>query len=358
MEKIHAAGLIYGPQEHHLDHIAPIAILMNVPLIVTEPHLEDLANKYYPQLVTFCFDYVELGKVVVQEYEVIFSSLPQDLFNQIFFVAENLFKKKLLSIWCPHGNSDKGHASFFMEGLNKEKIALVYGQKMIDFLIEKKAYSQLYATIIIGNYRYAHYQACAPFYDRLVEEEVATKLRQNSPTILYAPTWDDAENSSSQSKALQPLIENLPDHWNLIVKPHPNTMQKILHLDDSIQKENLLILKDFPPIYPLLKYVDVYLGDLSSIGYDFLTFQKPMFFLNSSRRDQKQDKGLYLYQCGTVIEPEDFSRFFSIIEKTPAKSFQKIQDEVYSYVFGKGENTKEKIRETYERYLEEKHPLF
>ena len=32
----HCAGLIYGPDLHHLDHLAPICSLMNIPLIVTE----------------------------------------------------------------------------------------------------------------------------------------------------------------------------------------------------------------------------------------------------------------------------------------------------------------------------------
>ena len=351
MDTLQAAGLIYGLQEHHLDHIAPMAILMGIPLIVTEAYLEELALKYYPQLVTFCFDYPEIGEKLVQEFDVIISSMPRDLFDQIVFVAENLRQKRVLNIWCPHGNSDKGYASYFMEGLQKEEIALVYGQKMIDFMIQKKVYSQLYAAIVVGNYRYDHYQMCAPFYDSLIQKEIASKLKKGIPTVLYAPTWDDAENSSSFQGAIDLLIENVPNTWNLIVKPHPNTLEKMGDPDRWADKENILIIKDFPSIYPLLNFVDVYLGDFSSIGYDFLTFQKPMFFLNLNRRDPNTDKGLYLYRCGTVIEPENFEKVFSIIEKSDASRYKKIQEEVYAHVFGNVENPKEKIEESYERFL-------
>lgn len=74
-----------------------------------------------------------------------------------------------------------------------------------------------------------------------------------------------------------------------------------------------------------------------------------MFFLNSARRDPKTDKGLYLYRCGTVIEAEDFGNIFSIIEKSDGAPYKRIQEEVYGHVFGKSDNTKEKIKESYER---------
>lgn len=171
-----SAGLIYGPHPHHLDHLAVLCILLDIPLIVTEHEIEEQASRYYPQLVTFYMASVGLAEQVTRSYQVIFSSLPKDLFDQIFFVAEHLLKKKLLNIWVPHGNSDKGHASYFMEGLVKEKIALVYGQKMIDFFIEKKVYSQLYAAVVLGNYRYGFYQEHKRFYDQLVQKEIFDKL--------------------------------------------------------------------------------------------------------------------------------------------------------------------------------------
>lgn len=344
---MNAAGLIHGPQEHHLDHIAPLAILLGIPLIVTEPKLEELSAKHYPGLVTHCFAYPELGETIVREYDLIFSSLPKDLFDQIVFIPQQLHQKEVMSIWCPHGNSDKGHTSYFMEGLSKETIALVYGNKMIEFLKEKKAYAQLFSAIAIGNYRYEYYKRCASFYKVLVEEDISSKLKKRNPTVLYAPTWDDAERSSSFREAIDPLIKELPDNWNLIVKLHPNTLEQLGPHTSWPKQENLLFLKEFPSIYPLLDFCDVYLGDMSSIGYDFLTFQKPMFFLNPRGRDPETDKGLFLHQCGETIDG-DFSRIFS---QEQSDHYKKIQREVYAHVFGSCKNIKEKILNTYEQFL-------
>ena len=193
---------------------------------------------------------VEIGEKVAREYDVIFSSLPTDLFNQVFFVAENLLGKKLLNVWCPHGNSDKGRTTYFMEALGKEKIALVYGKKMIDFLVEKKVYNQLYATILLGNYRYAFYQSCQSYYEKRAEEEIFSKLPQGKPTLLYAPTWGDAEDSTSLFEDFPLLLDSLPESLNLFVKLHPNLYQNPAKLQPLLDKaeaeENVFIIKDFP----------------------------------------------------------------------------------------------------------------
>ncbi|MBI3211196.1 MAG: CDP-glycerol glycerophosphotransferase family protein [Simkania negevensis] len=164
------------------------------------------------------------------------------------------------------------------------------------------------------------------------------------------------------------LVKNIPDHYNLIVKLHPNLkadlykMEKIIH--EAENKPNLLILKEFPLIYPLLNSVSIYLGDMSSIGYDFLKFNKPMFFLNQNQRDLKKDKGLYLFQCGVSIERHEYNQIFQIIEKNLPKDqerYQKIREEVYCYVFGKGENEKhikERVRKEVEEVLDERFDLF
>ncbi len=342
-----AAGLIYGRQEHHLDHLAPLSIQLGIPLIVTEPRLAELAKRHYPKLTTLLFDYAEMGDALVQGYDLIFSSMARDLFDQIVFIAESLRQKRVQTIWCPHGNSDKGHASYFMEGLKREEVALVYGQQMVDFLTLKGVYSSLKSAIVIGNYRYNYYLSAAPFYDGLVQREISSKLKRGNRTLLYAPTWDDAESSSSFYEAIDTLIDQVPDEWNLIVKPHPNTLETMEDPERWRSRENVLIIKDFPSIYPLLNFVDVYLGDFSSIGYDFLTFKKPMFFLKSSGRKATGDKGHYLHRCGRVIEAENFGEIFSTIESSSSGSYKKIQEEVYAHVFGEGEDAKEKIREVY-----------
>jgi CDP-glycerol glycerophosphotransferase (TagB/SpsB family) len=332
-----SASLIYGSHLHHLDHIGPLASLLEIPLFVTEEELKTFANHYYPSLLTINVVPSKLAEKITSSYEIVFSSLPKDLFDQIFFLTNTLLNKKLLNVWVPHGNSDKGHHSYFMEGLKKETIALVYGKKMIDFFIEKKVYSQLDAAITVGNYRYDFYKQHKSFYDTVATKEIFSLFPKGNKTVLYAPTWQDAENSSSLNLAWPLLLKTLPDNWNLLLKLHPNEkhhphkIQKFF--EEAEKRDNVHVIENFPPIYPLLSQVDCYLGDMSSIGYDFLTFKKPMFFLNQNRRELKKDPSLFLFRCGRAVEPEEYETVFSLIQKEE-NPFSQIQEDVYRYVFG------------------------
>lgn len=330
-------GLVYGSQEHHLDHIATLCAVLDIPLVVTDEEIERQAKLYYPQLIVFFFPYLTAHNQIVQNYDVIITAMPTDMFDSLFFLAKKLTKKNPITVWCPHGNSDKGHDSFFMSALNKEKILLVYGKKMWDFLKNKEALGPEAHVISIGNYRYEFYQKHRTFYQKLLHTEVASKLQSNIPTYLYAPTWEDHEKASSFHLAIPYLLETLPQGLNLIVKFHPNTL---LEESSAIKKlfwkyetaPNVLFLEHFPMIYPLLDFVSLYIGDTSSIGYDFLSFNKPMFFLNVLEKKPSRP----LDTCGNVIAKDTFPSIYSYITqqlKTDDASFKRARAKMYDYTF-------------------------
>ena len=335
------AGLIYGEAPHYIDHLAPLCSLLDIPLLVTGEEEEASLKKFYPQVNTTLINAIQMPDFVVSHLDVIITCTPRILFDEIFFFTQKLYNKKIHTLWCPHGNSDKGHNSLFMEGLNKEEIALVYGQKMIDFLQLKGSFSQLKKHIITGNYRKSYCLKHQEFYNQIVQDKILKKLPSAQKTVLYAPTWKDCENSSSFTKAIPFLVEALPDHWNLIIKPHPHLLaeneEKNRALIDFYEgHERVLFLTEFPPIFPLLKQADLYIGDFSSIGYDFLGFNKPMFFLNEQERDFEKDPGLYLYQCGTEIRPANYGKIYELIQenlKEDSLRFSKIRKEVDEYTF-------------------------
>lgn len=353
-----AAGLIYGPASHYIDHLAPLCDLLDIPLFVTEEEEESLTRTFYPPVEVQRVDAIRLPDFFTQEIDIAFVCTPRALFDEIFFFPQKLRGKRVHTIWCPHGNSDKGHLSFFMEGLKHEEAALVYGEKMIDFLKQKNAFAQLKRYVVTGNFRKDYYLRHKTFYDKVVQERFLKKLPPAEKTVLYAPTWNDKESSSSFAAAIEPLIEQLPPHWNLLIKLHPNLLmgneariQKLI--DKHQERDRALFITDFPPVFPLLSACDLYIGDLSSIGYDFLGFDKPMFFLNQQKRDPKVDAGLYLYQCGTQILPEDYEKIYEIIQKALPKdhvSFSEARKKVHAYTFGprKSEKTlKEEIESIY-----------
>jgi CDP-glycerol glycerophosphotransferase (TagB/SpsB family) len=314
---------------------------LDIPLLVTEEEEEASVRYFYPTVKVHRIPSIEMPDLLVKNIDIAFVCTPRLLFDESFFFAQKLRNKRVHTIWCPHGNSDKGHLSVFMEHLNKEEIALVYGDKMIDFFKQKEVFHQLKTHVAVGNYRKSYYLKYKNFYDQIVQEKVLKKLPKAEKLLFYAPTWKDVESSSSFFEATSFLIENLPPQWNLLIKPHPNIFmgneEKTRKFIETYEtKKNVLFLEDFPPIAPLLAFMDIYIGDFSSIGYDALSWNKPMFFLNQQKRDPKTDPGLYLYQCGIEILPDQYERVYDIIKDSipqEANYFGEIRKTIDRYTF-------------------------
>jgi hypothetical protein len=338
-------GVGINPQSqiHFIDHLAVICILMDIPLIFTDAEDYHLGKKYYPGLQAELLDYQQLSPdYLTSHYDVLFLSdlWDKQTFHQQFAPFEEKYNKSLRHVHCPHGFSDKG---FYLKKCVSEDIVLLYGQNMIDQLKYYGAFEELEHYVISGNYRYTYFKQHRAFYDQVIQSKVFEKFAKHQPTILYAPTWLDLEESTTFFDAYSYVLGTLPNHFNLIVKLHPR-----LELDDTglyyhimgkfENKPNIVFLKDFPLVYPLLAHVDLYLGDMSSIGYDFLAFNKPLFFLNKQRRDPLTDRGLYLFRCGRDIKPEGYPLLYQFIEAHLQKDqehFGAIRQEVYDYTFGK-----------------------
>lgn len=330
------AGFIYSSPSHHYDHIASLCIFLDLPLIVTEEEVMHHLQKIYPSLVVHYFDYLNLGKEVVSRYTALFSCHPRPYLERMFSFSEELLNKRCVSFFIPHGNSDKGHKSQLIEGIKHEALVGVYGKKMLDFFTEKGVSRQLFGTVHLGNYREKVYCKLKPHFLKLLQEQVSVDSKKK--TILFAPTWDDAEQSCSLFSIIDTLLKKKPEHIRLLIKPHPNTFltqtAKMEQLQGKIDKLNdTFLIRDFPPIYTLLDIADIYLGDMSSIGYDFLTYNRPMFFLNPNNRNPSFDKGLQLMRCGEIIYPESFDVLYDVIEH-PQTELKKARHDMYHYTFG------------------------
>jgi CDP-glycerol glycerophosphotransferase (TagB/SpsB family) len=96
----------------------------------------------------------------------------------------------------------------------------------------------------------------------------------------------------------------LPSTLNLLVKPHPNTILRnapqLERLIGKTERSNLQFLTENFPIFALLERCDAYLGDRSSIGYDYLLLDKPLFFLDPHHHPKGRD----LLGCGQSVTPE------------------------------------------------------
>jgi hypothetical protein len=291
------AALNTGPDFHLLDHIAPLSNLMKMPLLVTEEKNFELACRYYPDVDAKLFPDLEYRlSDLAANYDALFEcKYWQPHLKQLF---RDLFRKDMRLVFCPHGQSDKGYAAPLLSPYAMQDLVLLYGdllkEMLKDLQIEARA-----ATV--GNFRLSYYLQNQSFYDALAEKEIFSRLPKNKKTLLYAPTWRDADSASSFFESAPPIFD-LPSDWNLIVKLHPLLEQRdparfyrISAMAEN--KPNVLLVSEFPPVYPLLSRVDAYLGDYSSVGYDFLYFQKPMFFLLNSNLPRGR-----IHSCGIVLE--------------------------------------------------------
>lgn len=324
-----AAGYLPGNLEHHLDHLAPFCSLMEWPLIVTDEDIFELAIRYYPDLQVYYWNSIEAPFEVTQQFEIVVTTLPRPAFDEIFFIAEASLRKRLRTLWLPHGNSDKGHLTLSMEALSSEETLLVYGPKMVDFLAQKQVIETIKNIIPIGNFRWAYFQKHRDFYNNILD---AIPLKD--PFILYAPTWNDREQSSSFEMAIDAIIQHL-SHFPLVVKPHPNATQDIRVIQKRLSYDpKVTWLEKFPPIYPLLEKTSHLIGDFSSIGYDFLRFNRPMLFFNASNRSN-EDAGRFLHRYGESMTIDDVPSLPSKLKSSAYQSqLQPMRRELYRYTFG------------------------
>lgn len=330
-----SAAILYGSSLHYLDHLAPLSSLLEIPLLVDDEELYSLAKKYYPKLrLTLCGSQ-EIYFYAAENFDYLITCRPRPLFDVDFFLPQTLLKKKLKTIWCPHGNSDKGRSSFLMEGLKLEDLLLIYGRRMHAFIRQKGVRAK---CLKVGNYRYRYFLENKRFYENILQKEKLF-FPCGKKTILYAPTWKDYENSSSLETFLDPLLQS-PKDINLIIKPHPNLfltqpleMEKLM--EDAKRTKNVRVIKDLPVIYPLLSVVDGYLGDMSSIGYDFLTFQKPLFFLTAPNHLSSKSS-YFLHQCGLDLSkenPEDLMKTISLFFQKKEDLFVSMRKKIYRETF-------------------------
>ncbi len=303
---------------------------MDIPLIVTELSTYEMAQEFYPQ---FQLIYRPLSELTLDYLASHF-----DLIYQCgkFWALELLplfqffYQKKMRLVFCPHGNSDK-EAIVAQIPLGYD-CALAYGDQMHRRL-KKTGARHLIKT---GNLRLAFYQKNKAHLDHLAETKVFSHFDGTKPIALYAPTWDTEKSPTSFFDSTALLVEKLMPRFHLLIKPHPLLEENrpahfhrlISHYEN---KKGVFVLKDFPAIYPLLERTDIYIGDYSSIGYDFLYYDRPLYFLPSKEQTA-------LRRCGASIEKiEQRDRFSKARKKT------------YKEAFGEGFNLKSVKKEIEKR---------
>lgn len=329
----------------HLDHLAPLCYFLDMPFVVTNPKIYEHCQKYYPQVNVIYKDFTNFTiNYLAENFDVLFLSA-KAWGVELSHLIQRHEKKVMRFIYCPHGNSDKTYGYEHIDRHFKHDIHLVYGQQMTDYLTQYELLHLMKATVTVGNYRQIFYHKYQHAFDRYAEAMIFSQFAKKQKTVFYAPTWRDLENNTSFLDYQHTLLKDLPAHLNLIIKIHPllekyNPAQTYYLLEKCKDLPNVVAILDIPFIYPIMNRSDIFLGDYSSVGYDFLFFQRPMFFLTHGKRDTP------LTHCGHIIEQMPFKSIESHLEN----SHQEAQQRLYNYAFEQS-TSPEQFAETIAHHL-------
>ena len=314
-----ACALNTGPDFHLLDHIAPLASLLSIPLIVTEPENEQLASAYYPEVEVRYWPDIErrLGDLAAEFNALIECKYWLPHLKNLF---KTLYHKEMRLIFCPHGQSDKGYRAPLLAPYTNQDAVLLYGNLLKTMLVELDLWPSIQRAAFVGNYRAAYYKIHRARLQKQTDAEIFSKLNPRNRTLLYAPTWADADGASTFFAQIENLARAKTCEWNVIVKVHPLLRQRqpaeFYRLDGILQKKaNWILVDEFPLVLPVIDRIDAYLGDYSSVGYDVLMFEKPMFFFTQPHLPQ-----IRIHSCGTVLDP--LKPIFPAIERGIARDFR------------------------------------
>lgn len=328
-----------GSDTHLLDHIAPLASILEAPLIVTEEENRILAQRYYPEVQTELWPDIEFRlKEIGERFDLIIES--KYWAPQLKQLIQTLYGKTVRLVFCPHGQSDKGYQTPLLAPYALQDAVLIYGDLLKQMLTELNIWPHIKDFALIGNHRLSYYLKNRTRLDATVEKEIFSQLKQKNKTLFYAPTWRDADGATTFFSDIQLLYNQLPDDWNVIVKPHPLLEQRDLSHYERLhrireQKNNWLVLERFPLIYPILDRIDAYLGDYSSVGYDALAMQKPLYFLSHHHIPNPR-----LHLCGKILDRS--KNLFDQIQKNE-QNYSKQQRALSTLAFTPGIDVKGQI---------------
>ncbi len=320
-------GILSGRKISFLDHLIPLCSMMGIPLYCTDRWTAELADIFYPSVSL-------VKKPLLESYDAFFyvelSRTPLGSFD----FRQFLHTQPKRSVFGFHGNSDKNLDTFWIERLVDEDLVLVYGDFFIDCLKDKGVWPRLNSVVRTGNYRLNYYEKQRAFFERVVNPYRFSASKRK--TILYAPTWCYPDRHSQWNSSFfdthRDVLESIPEDFQIFVKLHPYYFslfpKEVADLKKALEEhEQIRFLDETPLIYPFLEQADIYLGDYSSVGYDFLAYNRPMFFL-SPRED------VFLHRCGRWIAPKEYPHLYSILRDDRQETLRETRQQMYHYVFG------------------------
>jgi hypothetical protein len=313
-------GLALAWEPHQVEHLAPWCEALGFPMLL--PEQPDLASaaRVYPGVAVERLAGWTMPQTIGQLRAAVRKRgarvvLYSDLFGRNALRALFGGRRDAPRVaYVPHGFSEKRQD--WARGTAFQDIAVLYGQHAFDQLVALGVAPYLHHFLVSGNLRRAYHARHAAWFGSLLEPLGLAGARPGR-TLLYAPTWQDAIGSSSFFRAFAGFVGALPADWRLIVKLHPHLERYAQALDELAvltRGRDVHLVRASPLTYPFLELADAYVGDMSSLAYDYLAYGRPMFFTNGKAGEASDAAGSRLFACGTVIAQERVGDLYRIVD--------------------------------------------
>jgi hypothetical protein len=257
-----------------------------------------------------------------------------DLLVTPSFLRSEERTKNTKAVQIFHGMSDKPFT--YERDFSDYLLCLCVGQRQADRLRQTPCNKDMKYKLI-GYPKFDNPPTTAPLFDN------------GKKTVIYCPTWRK-ENISSIEIFLDNLdvVAEITKDYNLIVKPHPNIFNPDRQFYDSSivdrlqQLPNIKLIKS-GNVMPWYAQSDLFIGDISAAGYEWLYYNKPMVFLNPQPGILQASTDVasltYLWQCGEVCD--DTRQLKLLIDKgLRSDSYQTSRESLLHYsVFNPRDNS-------------------
>lgn len=158
------------------------------------------------------------------------------------------------------------------------------------------------------NYELVHHN-----YNR--DETIArSKLDPQKPTLLYAPTFREYQQTKSGSTYLTNPFSKETEKW---LSEHYNVLMRGHYFTESIDNNPFIDVSGYEDLNELMRVSDLLVTDYSSIMFDYALLGKPIFIY-------MYDFDQYLANRGTYVDPREVGLSYSLTESEFVKQIQTI----------------------------------
>lgn len=151
-------------------------------------------------------------------------------------------------------------------------------------------------------------------------------IDKTKPTLLYAPSWAYDPTNISMDNEILNEISKIKD-FNVIIRPHPNLLNpnSCNGYDWNIKINKLksngvqVSYSEDHSVYELLPHIDIMIGDISSVTFEYLIFNKPIIlYLKEGvldAYDAKEFKDPLLSSTTRLIDASSLTEILNNINK-------------------------------------------